>query len=94
MAAHALPLQTIGPGQLELIKPLWVQLAAKGDEVEAGWIEANIYASGESDHAAVQNLVSLLTDVFEMLEGLGQDGMGPAVTRQWEVLSEFIRRRK
>jgi hypothetical protein len=90
---RSVPLQTLGPGPLELARPILVTLAPMGDEVEAGWIEANLYTGGETDHEALTNLASLISDVYGMLDALGEGEMGPPVLRQRALLQGFVRRR-
>jgi predicted RNase H-like HicB family nuclease len=59
----------------------------------AGFFDANIHASGDTEEEALRNLKSLILDVFDSLSAEPPKDLGPQPARQLAVLNEFVAKR-
>jgi len=57
----------------------------------AGFFDANIHASGDTEEEALRNLKSLILDTFDALSTEPPGQLGPEPQRQRAGLSEFVR---
>lgn len=84
------PITSFAPEPYEVIRhiPAVVQVCEGG--FTAGFFDANIHASGDTEEEALCNLKSLILDVFESLQTESAANLGPEPARQLAVLREFI----
>jgi predicted RNase H-like HicB family nuclease len=92
-ASQIVPITTVAPEPYEICRPLLVTVQPSGEEYVAGFFDANVYASGDTEEEAVTNLKSVLLDVFDSLSSEPADSLGPEPARQLAVLREFIAKR-
>jgi len=100
--AIALPLahidfdiSTFGPDEpYRVKKPLTVHVVGKECDFTASHWESNTHTTGESESEAVDNLKSLLLDVFDSLLAEPKETLGPKPAQQLAVLQEYIERVK
>jgi uncharacterized radical SAM superfamily protein len=93
LGAITVPIQTLAPEDLEVIKEIPVVVQRMDDDYIASFFDANINASGDTDAEAVTNLKDILVTVFNHLDTLPPAKLGPRPRRQLAVLRDFIRRR-
>ena len=56
----------------------------------AGFFDANVYASGDTEEEALRNLKSMILDVFDSLSREPDPTLGPEPRRRLAVFREFI----
>lgn len=71
--------------------PIFIERSETG--VGASFHEANIHAAGDTDQEALDNLRSLVLDIFESLERSRASRLGPEPLRQLAVLRTYIKRK-
>ena len=81
---------TFAPEPYELRRPLLIILQRADQDFIAGFFDANIHASGDTEEEAFRNLKSLILDVFDSLRAESPESLGPEPKRQLAVLEEFI----
>jgi hypothetical protein len=86
-------INTFHPEPYELLKPLFISLQPVEMGFIAGWHDANIYSSGETEEEAVQNLKSQILDFFDSLSGEAPEKLGPEPKKQFSILGAFIRKK-
>jgi predicted RNase H-like HicB family nuclease len=86
------PIDTLAPEPLEVIRPFHVTVEPYEDEYRASFFDANLTAFGETRNEAIWNLKDIIAATFEMLVDVGETKLGPGPTRQFRVLREFIRK--
>jgi hypothetical protein len=86
-----LPINTFAPEPYALAKPILLSVDSTEDGATAGWIDANIHSSGDSEEEAVANLKSLILDFFDQFSS-EESQLGPEPKRQLSVLKTFIRK--
>ena len=91
--AMAVEITTFAPEPYELRRPLLIILQREDQGFIAGFFDANIHASGDTEEEAFRNLKSLILDVFDSLRAESPENLGPEPKRQLAVLREFIRKK-
>jgi hypothetical protein len=66
-----------------------VAIESTGDDYVAGFVEGCVYASGDTEREAVENLASSILDTFETLTE-DRDRLAPVAEKQFQVLSRII----
>jgi len=87
-------LTTLAPGPFDLLVEIPAIIQHVDDSFVATFFDANLSASGDTREEAVQNLKTLIVEVFEDLESEPPEKLGPEPRRQLAVLHETIRRRR
>ena len=97
VAALTLPKQTIwvpvesfAPEPYEVLRRFTAVVTPLEEGFEAGFYDANIHASGDTEQEAVENLKSLLLDYFDRLNDLDDSELGPEPKRQKRILNVHI----
>lgn len=88
------PLTTLHPEPYALKHPISVVVVDIDDEYQASFFEANLYASGDTEHEAIENLKSVVLDTFDDLSAAPDSELGPAPRKQKELLTYFIEKQK
>jgi hypothetical protein len=88
------PIESFTPEPYEIVQPFTAVVVPIDDAFEAGFFDANIFATGDTEEEAVANLKSVLLDTYDRLDYLQEDQLGPAPARQKQVLNLFIRRKQ
>ena len=83
---------TFGPEPYSAKPPIPVAIRRADDGFLAGFFDANIHTSGETEQEAFDNLRSLILDYYEALEHEKPELLGPEPTRQLAILRDFIRK--
>lgn len=86
------PIDTLAPEPLEVIRPFHVTIEPYEDEYRASFFDANLTAFGETRNEAIWNLKDIIAATFEILVDVGEAKLGPGPARQFRVLREFIRK--
>jgi len=87
------PLISLEPEPLELIRQIPVVLQPDGDGFMATFFDANINASGDTQTDAVENLKDLIASSFHRFSELGEEKLGPGPRRQFAVLRSLIQKK-
>lgn len=87
------PVNTFGSEPFKILKTIEVTVEPSDTEYVATWYDANLSTSGETTVEAVENLKSLILDVFTLLKKKSIDKLGPEPKRQLAVLSEYLKER-
>ena len=87
-----IPVYSFAPEPYEVVVPFGVLVTPAGDEFEAGFFDANIHSSGDTEEEAVLNLKSAILDSFDRLFSLPDEQLGTAMHRQKAVLRHHLRR--
>ena len=85
------PITTFTPEPYELLRQIVVVIHPNETGYTAGFFDANIHASGDTEEEALRNLKSVILDTFDALSTEPPDQLGPEPKRQLAVLSEFLR---
>ena len=86
------PITTFAPEPYDLLRQIVVVIHPNETGHTAGFFDANIHASGDTEEEALRNLKSLILDTFDALSAEPPGQLGPEPKRQLAVLREFVRR--
>ena len=86
------PITTFTPEPYRLKRDILAVVQPSEGGFIAGFFDANVHASGDTEEEAIRNLKSLMLDLFEALTIETRGNLGPEPTRQLAVLNEFIMR--
>lgn len=86
------PIETFAPEPYFVKRPIQAVLQPAEEGCTASFYDANIHASGDNEDEAVENLKSLILDIFDNLCNETPENLGPQPKRQLAVLHEFITR--
>ncbi len=70
--------------------PIVVSVKLVYDEFLASFDDASIAASGETQSQAIENLKSMILDVFDLLSSKDLENIGPLPQKQLAILNSFI----
>ncbi len=87
------PISTLAPHPFTLLRdiPCLIQPADSG--FLASFFDANISASGDTQQEALENLKSLLIDIYDDLVSEPPEKLGPEPARQLAVLKAVLKKR-
>ena len=91
-SSHIVPITTFAPEPYRVINPISVLIVPSEGEYIASLVEANIHSSGDTLEEAVENVKSLILDIFEILSTTDPSHLGPEPTKQLARLKSFISR--
>jgi hypothetical protein len=86
-------LQSLEPDPFELSRHVEILIQPSGDGFLASFLDANLSISGDTQHEALSSLKALMVDVFEQLDQLGEEKLGPGPARQLCILRSLMRPR-
>jgi hypothetical protein len=78
---------------LKVRQPLPIQIFECPNGYIASLTDANIHSQAETQWEAIDALLSLIVDTFEMLSELDPSSLGPFPTKQLAILKAFIQTR-
>ena len=81
---------SLAPEPYRLRRPLICDVHFADPEFVASFADAGIHMSGDTVFEAVGNAKAFLVDVWESLQSMPEDQLGPLPRQQLAVLSEFI----
>lgn len=87
------PITTFAPEPYKARKNIMAVIESDVEGFTAGFFDANIYASGDTEEEALRNLKDLMLDIFDSLSAKSSKQLGPHPKRQLAVLREFIAKR-
>ncbi len=87
-------LTTLAPEPFDVLREIPAILQQTQDSFVATFFDANLAASGDTREEAVQNLKTLIVEIFEDLESEPIEKLGPEPRHQLAVLQETIVRRR
>ncbi len=87
-----IPIATFAPEPFEIVGNVNVIVRPEEDSFVATLFDANVSSSGDTPEEAVANVKDLSLMIFQSLEGVEDQKLGPAMIRQKHVLRNFIRR--
>jgi hypothetical protein len=74
---------------LHVLKPFGIVVEPSDDGFIASFVEANINASGDDAYEALDNLASMIHDLY-LLFSKEKDRLGPEPSRQYSILLDHI----
>ena len=87
-AGHSV-ITSLGSEPYHLSSPLPVLVERTDGEYMAGFVAGNVWACGDSEAEALEELTSLILDTYEALCE-DRDRLGAATAREFAVLSQYI----
>lgn len=88
-----IPIESFAPEPYEVLRPFTAVITPLEEGFEAGFFDANIYASGDTEEEALTNLKSILLDMYDRLAQLDESQLGPGPAKQKQMLTLHIRKR-
>ncbi len=89
-----IPIQSLAPEPYEILQPFSAVVIPGEGGFEAGFFDAEIFASGDTEEEAVWNLKSTIIDTYDRLSELSDAHLGPGPARQKQILSAYIRKKQ
>lgn len=80
---------SLGSEPYRLLAPLPVVVQRTDEGYMAGFVAGNVWATGESEAEALEELSSLILDTYEAL-GEDRERLGAATAREFAALSECV----
>jgi predicted RNase H-like HicB family nuclease len=90
VAPVTMPIETFAPEPYRVRRAIPIVVRSSGDGFVASFVDANISSSGDTQQEAYANVKELILDVFDRLNSLPAQKLGPGPARQLEVLREFV----
>ena len=87
-AGHSV-ITSLGAEPYRLLAPLPVATEETDAGYTAGFVAGNVWASGQTEGEAVEELTSLLLDTYESLSE-DRDRLAAAAAREFAALSQYI----
>ena len=88
-AIYVIPISSLGPGNIKLVKPVPVVMRQEDEDFEASFIDANINASGKTELEAFEMLRDMIVSTYRLYTAR-HDELGDEPLRQLAILKEFI----
>jgi hypothetical protein len=82
---------SLAPEPYELTRPIPVLLSPEPGGFVGSFLDANVNASGKTEHEALTLLKAMMVDDFEVLSSFGPEELGPGQARDLAALREFLR---
>lgn len=79
------------PEPYEVLQPLFILVTSSEEGFTASFFDVNIHSTGDTEEDALENLKSLILDVYDRLEKTAPSALGPEPTRQLARLRSFLR---
>ncbi|MEK6804382.1 MAG: hypothetical protein AABZ34_17235 [Nitrospirota bacterium] len=89
--SYVIPISSFAPEPYATMIPLQILLTPSDDGFMASFFDANIHSAGDTEEEAIENLKSLILDIFEMLTSSEPETLGPSTRKQLARLQSFIR---
>ncbi|MGD0092240.1 MAG: hypothetical protein ABSE73_20180 [Planctomycetota bacterium] len=93
-ASIIVPVDTLEPEPIEIVKPFHVVVQPYEDEFVATFFDANISATGCTEQEAVANVKDMIVMEFNFLEPKADKDLGAALRRERSVLCAMLKRRR
>lgn len=90
VAPKATTIHSFAPEPYKVLLPINVVIEPAEGGFVATFYDANISASGETEHEAFENLKSLTLDIFDSLRREARERLGPEPARQLAVLRSVL----
>lgn len=84
------PITSFDPEPHRILRPMTAVVYSTNEEFEAGIFDINVYSTGDTEAEAVENLKSLLLDLYDQLSEQTEEELGPGPIRQKRFLSRHI----
>jgi hypothetical protein len=91
---HAIAITTFAPEPYELLRPISIVIEGQAKGFIASFVEANINASGETEHEAINMVKDTILMAYERLGSKDDKSLGPGPLRQKQILMSLIRQRR
>ena len=88
---YAISITTFAPEPYELLKPISIVIEGQTHGFVASFVEANINASGETEHEAINLVKDTILMAYERLSAKDDTKLGPGPLRQKQILTSLIR---
>ncbi len=88
---YAISITTFAPEPYELLRPISIVIEGQADGFIASFVEANINASGETEHEAVNMVKDTILMAYERLASKNDEALGPGPLKQKQILMSVIR---
>jgi len=87
-------ISTFAPEPYDVLRPIYATLRqSDGEEYCASFTDANLHSSGDNEEEAIDNLKSLILDVYDSLTCEKPEDLGPEPVKQLAVLQSFLAKR-
>jgi hypothetical protein len=88
---YAISIATFAPEPYELLKPISIVIEGRRDGFVASFVEANINASGATEHEAINMIKDMILMAYERLSARDDKHLGPGPLKQKQILASLIR---
>jgi hypothetical protein len=88
---YAISITTFAPEPYELLRPLSIVIEGRTGGFIASFVEANINASGETEHEAINMVKDTILMAYERLASKDDETLGPGPLKQKQILMNVIR---
>jgi hypothetical protein len=88
---YVVTVTTFAPEPYDLDRPISIVVRDHGDCFTASFVEANINASGETEHEALEMVKDTILSAFVWLTSIADKKLGPGPLKQKHVLNTLIR---
>ncbi len=88
---YAISIATFAPEPYELLRPISIVIEGQTDGFLASFVEANINASGETEHEAINMVKDTILMAYERLVSKADEKLGPGPLKQKQILMSLIR---
>jgi hypothetical protein len=88
---YAIAITTFAPEPYELLRPISIAIEGHTEGFIASFVEANINASGETEHEAVNMVKDTILMAYERLVSKDDEALGPGPLKQKQILMNLIR---
>ncbi len=93
-SSHVSVISSFAPEPYDLLYPIYVSIyQTDRDEYSASFADANLHASGDTEYETLENLKSLILDVYDSLVVEKEEDLGPGPKRQLLILQSFLSKR-
>jgi hypothetical protein len=93
-SSHVSVFTSFAPEPYDLLHPIYVSIyQTDRDEYTASFADANLHASGDTEHETLENLKSLILDLYDSLVVEKEEDLGPEPKRQLLILQSFLSKR-
>jgi hypothetical protein len=88
---YAIAITTFAPEPYELLRPISIVIEAQKGGFIASFVEANINASGATEHEAINMVKDTILMAYERLVPKDDKNLGPGPLKQKQILMSLIR---
>jgi hypothetical protein len=88
---YSVSITTFAPEPYELLRPISIVIEGQPEGFTASFVEANINASGDTEHEAINMVKDTILMAYERLVPKDDESLGPGPLKQKQILMSLIR---